>query len=90
MGSSLGTENGGPAMHVAGELASAPHLPPRLPPPPCTPHTFPGAQGMGGSGEKADGRAQGTSGTLLRPSRVSNWGLERLPAPWAVRIQEPG
>lgn len=28
MRSSLGTENAGPTVHVAGELASAPHLPP--------------------------------------------------------------
>lgn len=51
MGSSLGTENGGPAMHVAGELASAPHLPPRLPPALHTAH-LPRSAGNGGGAER--------------------------------------
>ena len=61
MRSSLGPENGGPTVHIAGELASAPpHLPP-LPAPSLHTRT-PSLErtGRGSGGEKADERAQGT------------------------------
>ena len=70
MRSSLGTENRGPTVHIAGELASAPlhpHLP-ALPAPSL--HTRTPSQertGRGWGGEKADGRAQAPRPRLESP-----------------------
>lgn len=79
MWSSLGTENAGPTVHVAGELASAPHLPP-LPAPSLHTRTPSQERTGGGRGEKADGRAQGLQTQAAVPGVAVALRLEKQPS----------
>ena len=77
MRSSLGTENGGPTVHIAGELASAPPPPSPACSLPAHPHTFPGAHREGVRGRESRWEGSGHPDPGWSPQSGSGFKTEQ-------------